>query len=227
LNERDTDFDGLLDKSEIDGVSITVELVSRQVSSDPRDSNSYDDSLYDGAERIYGTDPTQEDTDGDQTNDDVEVNMSAPARNPLRKDRRITLDYTEITFEESDCDAAADEEWYYSPGYLNPATFASGNEIVPAAWTGSYIGDTDDGAGSIKTTGSLAGDPVTFVALFDQQFALKGELVEYDGTTREDVLLWDEPYTVGIALGMGTTNYEKSGSLCGGTQKVYATVTVD
>jgi hypothetical protein len=222
LSEDDTDFDLLKDAYELGPRNIVVNGGNLTVYSDPLDENSDEDGLNDKLEDDFGTDPENADTDDDSTYDDVEVNMVGLKRDPTNKDRRITLHYTTITFEASDCDYAANEEWSWKPGYLDPEAVRAGDPaIVPSGWAYADSFDSDDGWGAVKSF-DVGGSPVSFIALFGDQFALKGELVEYDGdwTDREDVLLWDERYSVGVALQFGSTVEEITGSLCGGEQKV-------
>lgn len=78
----DTDFDGLVDADELNGWDITVNGVTRQVTSDPLEADTDADGLPDLMERIFRMDPRQRDTDADGLPDRIELDPTPtiPAR---------------------------------------------------------------------------------------------------------------------------------------------------
>ncbi len=102
----DTDGDDRNDGEEITTpwvVSVFPGNMPYQVFSDPKVADADFDGWNDAQERAAGTDPALADTDGDGTPDRAETLISGPIRNPLRKDKQITLRYTTINIL-GDCD---------------------------------------------------------------------------------------------------------------------------
>ena len=101
--DSDTDDDDLSDGDELVGwtVNLAGAPAGYQVFSDPLDPDTDLDSWNDGQEFAYGTDPNMVDTDQDGTIDPVEPSRvagdpndpSAPRRDPLTPDQRITVIY--------------------------------------------------------------------------------------------------------------------------------------
>lgn len=77
VGDQDKDDDGLYDRTERRGWTVTVdsltERTARQVASDPGDGDSDDDGIPDDEEFFLGADPTSADTDGDGLSDCQEV----------------------------------------------------------------------------------------------------------------------------------------------------------
>jgi hypothetical protein len=101
----DTDDDGLLDGTELDGpTDATVadtdddglaDGAEREAGTDPTVADTDRDRLDDGLEVELGTDPTHPDTDGDELADGVEAADTGPLADadPLRRDVFVELDY--------------------------------------------------------------------------------------------------------------------------------------
>ncbi|MFN0134996.1 MAG: IPT/TIG domain-containing protein [Phycisphaerae bacterium] len=75
----DSDSDGLTDKRELNGWQITVAGEPRFVVSDPRVTDTDQDSLSDAQEEIIDTDPSNADTDADALADTVDPHPTVPA----------------------------------------------------------------------------------------------------------------------------------------------------
>ncbi len=106
LNEMDSDFDGLNDKVEINGTTITVNGLSYYATSDPLAADTDGDGLNDASEREEGSDPNLQDTDGDGRLDEKEIDLDM---NPALKDKMIQIEVTSITIQNCD-DEGPDNE---------------------------------------------------------------------------------------------------------------------
>lgn len=103
----DTDGDGRDDDVEINvGWTVdTFESSPYQVFSEPVVADEDLDGYNDAEELALGTDPQEADTDNDGTSDKNEDLASGTNRDPLRQDRRITLDVTGV-FIDGDCEGS-------------------------------------------------------------------------------------------------------------------------
>lgn len=115
LNERDSDFDDLLDLTEINGWLIKVNNLDELVYSNPLLANSDSDGWHDGIEFTHSTNPKNHDTDGDESIDDQEPGLcfNSLCRDPTVWDRVIQVEYTELHIIE-DCEptiAEGDFTW--------------------------------------------------------------------------------------------------------------------
>ncbi|MBI5763109.1 MAG: IPT/TIG domain-containing protein [Planctomycetes bacterium] len=79
-------------------------MAQYEVFSDPFKADADADGLNDSAELAAGTDPDNNNTDGDNRNDGYEVNTRLT--NPLKPDMKVTFTYTSYTVN-GDCDDAA------------------------------------------------------------------------------------------------------------------------
>jgi len=105
INNNDTDADGLVDGIEISGWLVTVDDGQPKrvwPNSALVKEDSDHDGLYDYDEYIHKTDPQKWDTDGDGTSDGKELTIyssySKRSRNPIQKDRKITLAYKSLVY---------------------------------------------------------------------------------------------------------------------------------
>lgn len=102
----DTDGDSLSDGTEVKGSWLVSTVNPYQVSSNPLKADEDNDGLNDGAEKLNGTDPTKQDTDGDLSLDGFEIANKTYKLNPLLKDKLIELKLRSIRVDGS-CDATS------------------------------------------------------------------------------------------------------------------------
>lgn len=197
LNERDSDFDTLWDKDEIDGPpgGITVNgTVGIQVTSDPRDANEDGDGWDDDVERAQGTNPRAPDTDADGTRDHEEAVLG---RSPVQPDRLVVVNYTAITFSMVGCDndgfETDPEDYRWEMGYKRPGT-----TIVTYPWrqTTDFSKDTDENGEIVEISLGAESDN-RFVANIGDSFAMVGTLEEWDDEADEN-FVWDDTYPVDL-----------------------------
>ena len=133
LSERDTDFDVLEDRFEIEPRFINVNGGAVSVTSDPLAANSDTDLLDDGEEDSAGTNPLLADTDGDGTGDDAEQPLG---RDPTFKDKLLRIEVASITATRVDDEGTAnaiEPRWHAAVdpgnGVFTNVSNASGNDI--------------------------------------------------------------------------------------------------
>ena len=133
LSERDTDFDVLEDRFEIEPRFINVNGGAVSVTSDPLAANSDTDLLDDGEEHSAGTNPLLADTDGDGTGDDAEQPLG---RDPTFKDKLLRIEVASITatrVDDEGTDNAIEPRWHAAVdpgnGVFTNVSNASGNDI--------------------------------------------------------------------------------------------------
>lgn len=97
---QDSDGDGISDGDEAGGFEVTIAGETRRVVTKVRSPDTDSDGLSDGFERLYGTDPTRRDTDGDGVPDRSDV---APAYDAFL---RITV--SQIRLDDAPGGASAD-----------------------------------------------------------------------------------------------------------------------
>lgn len=111
----DTDGDGLSDGTEVKGSWLVSTVNPYQVSSNPLKADEDNDGLNDGVEKVNGTDPTKQDTDGDQSLDGFEIANKNYKLNPLLQDKLIELKLRSIRVDGS-CDAGSTGDFRGSVG---------------------------------------------------------------------------------------------------------------
>jgi hypothetical protein len=112
--KSDTDADGRSDYAEINipwSVSVFGQPTVNDIHSDPFKADADNDGLNDLAELNAGTDPNNDDTDGDKiavggntANDGYELNTRGT--NPLKPDEKVTVTLTNLVIN-GDCDGSA------------------------------------------------------------------------------------------------------------------------
>jgi len=219
LNEADSDYDGVPDPDELGARTIAVngELVTLPAPvSDPLLANSDSDTLDDGMERLYGTDPRNPDTDGDETSDSVEVEIGT---NPLVADQRVTFQYSSIFAEGCKDGNQSNPEFVGSwritrsgetPVTLfsaNGSTISIGTNLLTAYGVGPVsrelvIGPQDsviaDSSGTYEKDDGSIFDPHDDITEFSEtfgagslgnQFPLKSQVKEFEQSSDGEVCL--------------------------------------
>jgi len=222
-NSADSDRDGRSDYEEhhrdyvinVDGSFV------RTVKSNPNLTDSDYDGWDDQREFEMSTDPLQSDTDGDGLWDAKEsaVTVGSVTRDPLFRDRVISISYSEIGWTNTDCDTWNDEEWEWTLGYQTPSDILGGRLTVPSIWSGNRELDTNEGS---EVTISIDSTPQKFIARFSDSFDLEGNVEEPGSETYH----WEKQYLV-ASLEVGATPVPLSGGICGGTVRVAAAINVE
>ena len=218
----DSDGDGRSDYQEhYQSVIIYIDgKYARAAFSDPNLRDTDYDRLDDATELAQKTDPTSTDSDGDATDDRVELLSSEPLRrDPLTKDRLITLRYDRITWHDVDCWLLDDEEWTWNLQYQ-----ASENAAVQSYAQQVSAVEMDTNETSTVTT--ITGTPVRFVVKFSQSVILRGTLEEYDTDGVDSSYEYSENLLVS-ELELGDHVHEYTMNACGGTMVVTAAIAAE
>ncbi len=226
-SEMDSDFDDLDDLFELTERDIEVNGAFISVTSQPLNPNSDTDDLTDGQEYAAKTDPEDEDTDDDLTNDDVEHNMTEPQRDPWFADRRITIDYTQIRWKHTNCDIHTNEEWDWELGYQDPEIFGTQEYKTQPDWINRDGDNTRDTHWDDWVDQDIGGTPVSIIVRAGQSFALKGWLREDDSSDDDNSHEWFDARPVTAQYSFETEFVTLSDPACGGQTQVKATIFVD
>lgn len=228
VNAVDSDGDGRSDYEEhVDSLSISVDgTAPRSAKSNPNLRDTDSDGLDDKREYQLGTDPTKADTDEDGVSDLAETVAIAGVgtRNPIVRDRVITVLYTQIGWTGADCDTW-NEEFDWTCGVVLPADVANPAVGFSVSWHGAdYDIDTNMGSEVVRPKDGVTIGTTKFIARFSEAFALKGS-VDEDNTT-DGHFIWNKRYDVGT-LPRGTTPENLTGSICKGSIRVSVIISVE
>jgi hypothetical protein len=197
LNHRDTDADGLNDNIEIEGWMVQVDseqpyrvYSNAVVAQDSNAAGLFDnDGMLDAQEYAYGSDPGKYDTDIDGTNDLAELsiysNFSNRHRNPVQKDRKITLSYQSLVYS-GECDTSA--VWwdqYNDIEYvLGVRSDSLDNVFIPLAYSASSPDDQlcvgHVSVGDNHTFTFSSSNSINFIARYGEKFEFYGYSKELD-----------------------------------------------
>ena len=155
LVKRDTDADGLDDKTEVTTtwtVSIKDEsgaTQTRTVASDATLADADRDGWNDHTERTAGTDPNRDDTDGDGSKDNAESTRCAGSTctSPLVMDQLVTVTYRSILVRSDGDHGGNPGDFKFQMRSSAPAQDGDNGDIIVNSSTTGLVSDCTSGQG--------------------------------------------------------------------------------